>query len=211
MNCTDIAEKIESLATGELPAEQRDACMVHIKDCRDCADALRGSMAMQTLRRQELEPAPEGFFERIVENVTTIEPKRRTSNRFWQGAAVGGALAASLLAAALMLGVLIRPVATAPQAAEFFVSSSEARIMNIAIDADRALPGAKITILLSGNVEVDGYGSRRELSWSDDLEMGVNKLSLPLLASGIGGGQMVVRLSHPDSEQMFVINLPVDG
>jgi hypothetical protein len=41
--------------------------------------------------------------------------------------------------------------------------------------------------------------------------MGVNKLSLPLLASGIGGGQMVVRLSHPDSEQMFVINLPVDG
>ena len=211
MNCTDIAEKIESLATGELPAEQRDACMVHIKGCRDCADALRGSMAMQTLRRQALEPAPEGLFERIVEDVTTIEPKRRTSKRFWQGAAVGGALAASLLAAALMLGVLIRPVATAPQAAEFFVSSSEARIMNIAIEADRALPGATITILLSGNVQVDGYGSRRELSWSDDLEMGVNKLSLPLLASGIGGGQMVVRLSHPDSEQMFVINLPVDG
>ena len=211
MNCTDIAEKIESLAAGTLPAAQSDVCMAHIVDCRECADALRGSMATQTLRRQELEPAPEGLFERIVEDVTTIEPKRRTGKRFWQGVAVGGALAASLLAATMMLGVLIRPVDTAPQAAEFFVSSSEARIMNIAIEADRALPGAKISILLSGDVEVDGYGGRRELSWSEDLEMGVNKLSLPLLASGDGGGQIVVRLSHPNSEQLFVINLPVDG
>ena len=120
-------------------------------------------------------------------------------------------MAASLLAAALMLGVLVTPVDTAPQAAEFFVSASEARVMNIAIEADRDLPGAKISILLSGDVEVDGYGGRRELSWSDDLKMGVNKLSLPLLASGAGGGQMVVRLSHPNSEQLFVINLPVDG
>jgi hypothetical protein len=33
---------------------------------------------------------------------------------------------------------------------------------------------------------------------------------LPLLASGVGGGQMVVMLRHPDSEQMFVIDLPLD-
>ncbi len=211
MNCTDIAENIESLTADTLPAEQRDACMIHIEGCRECADSLRGSVAMRTLRRSKDEPAPEGLFERIIDEVTTRTPRRRASNRFWQGTAVGAALAASLLAAALMLGVLVTPVDTAPQAAEFFVSASEARVMNIAIEADRDLPGAKISILLSGDVEVDGYGSRRELSWSDDLEMGVNKLSLPLLASGAGGGQMVVRLSHPNSEQLFVINLPVDG
>ena len=49
------------------------------------------------------------------------------------------------------------------------------------------------------------------LNWSDDLGAGINKLSLPLVASGEGGGQMVVRLSHPDSEQLFVIDLPLDS
>jgi hypothetical protein len=33
---------------------------------------------------------------------------------------------------------------------------------------------------------------------------------LPLLASGVGGGQLVVRLRHPESEQLFVIDLPLD-
>ena len=75
----------------------------------------------------------------------------------------------------------------------------------------RALPGAEISILLTGNVEVQGFGHRRELKWSDDLDAGVNQLSLPLVASGEGGGQMVVRLSHPDSEQLFVIDLPLDS
>jgi hypothetical protein len=60
-------------------------------------------------------------------------------------------------------------------------------------------------------VEIDGYGTRRELSWSEDLDAGVNRLSLPVTASGFEGGQMVVRLEHPLSEQVFVVQLPVDG
>ena len=47
--------------------------------------------------------------------------------------------------------------------------------------------------------------------WTEDLEAGVNKLSLPLLASGNGGGQMLVRLTHPDSEQIFVVQLKLDS
>jgi len=83
--------------------------------------------------------------------------------------------------------------------------------MHLAIETEQALPGAEISILLSGAVEIDGTGGRRELSWIDNLDAGVNKLSLPLLASGDGGGRMIVRLSHPDSEQLFVIELPLEG
>ena len=83
--------------------------------------------------------------------------------------------------------------------------------MNIAIEADRPLQDAKISILLSGDVEVDGYMDRHELSWVDDLEPGVNQLTLPIRAIGEGGGQMVVRLSHPDSEQIFVVQLKHDS
>lgn len=83
--------------------------------------------------------------------------------------------------------------------------------MHVAIETERALAGAEINIVLSGDVEIDGAGGRREFSWTDDLDAGVNRLSLPLRASGDGGGQMLVRLRHPDSEQMFVIELPADN
>jgi hypothetical protein len=43
------------------------------------------------------------------------------------------------------------------------------------------------------------------------LEAGVNRLSLPVLASGLNGGQMIVRMTHPMSEQVFVINLPTES
>ncbi len=60
-------------------------------------------------------------------------------------------------------------------------------------------------------MEVDGYVDRHELSWTDDLEQGVNQLTLPIRAIGEHGGQMVVRLSHPDSEQIFVVQLKLDS
>jgi hypothetical protein len=82
--------------------------------------------------------------------------------------------------------------------------------MNIAIEADRPLQDAQISILLSGDVEVDGYVDRRELSWTDDLEPGVNQLTLPIRAIGERGGQLVVSLSHPESVQIFVVQLKVD-
>ena len=122
-----------------------------------------------------------------------------------------GAVAASLLAIVLMLGVFELPADQPQTVAEFYVSADEPRMMHVAIEVDQALPGAEISIMLTGNVEVQGFGSRRELNWNDDLDAGVNKLSLPLVASGEGGGQMVVRLSHPDSEQLFVIDLPLDS
>jgi len=87
----------------------------------------------------------------------------------------------------------------------------EARLMHVAIEADRPMQGATISILLSGDVQIDGFGDRRELSWTDDLDAGVNKLTLPLIAIGEDGGQMVVRLNHPDSEQLFVVQLRNDG
>ena len=83
--------------------------------------------------------------------------------------------------------------------------------MHVAIEADRPLDGATISILLSGDVRVEGYGDRRELVWTDDLDEGINQLTLPLIAIGDEGGQMVVKLDHPDSEQLFVVQLWTDS
>lgn len=210
MNCDLVAEQIKALAEGELQADEKVACMNHIAVCQDCADALRGVRAMLVVRDQATVPGSERVFNRVMSK-TSYDPQQQASRRgFWLGAGFSGAIAASLLAVAFALGLLGSPGVDAPQAAEFYVSTQEVRPMNIAIEADQLLQGAEISILLSGDVEIDGFGQRNELSWTDDLEPGVNQLTLPVRAIGARGGQMVVRLSHPDSEQIFVVQLKLD-
>lgn len=211
MNCETVSENIKALAEGNLDSDERTDCMNHIAVCEDCADALRGIRAMLVVRDQATVPGSERVFNRVMSK-TSYDPHEQASRRgFWLGAGFSGAIAASLLAVALALGVLTNPVPEAPAVAEFYVSATEVRPMNIAIEAKQALEGAEISILLSGDVEIDGFVDRHELSWVDDLEPGVNQLTLPVRAIGERGGQMVVRLSHPDSEQIFVVQLKMDG
>lgn len=211
MNCAEFAEKVTALITGTMPEASREEYLAHAADCAACDAALRGRLATLAMERLPVEEPPAGLLDRIATDVTQSGAPHGTSGSFWTGAAFGGAIAASLLAIVLMLGVFEMPAEQPQSVAEFSISVDEPRMMHVAIEADRALPGAEISILLTGNVEIDGYGDRRELNWSENLDAGINKLSLPLVASGEGGGQMVVRLSHPDSEQLFVIDLPLDG
>jgi len=211
MKCETVVEQIRALADGSLQGDERTACMKHVSACQDCADALRGVRAMLVVRDQATVPGSERVFNRVMSKAG-YDPQQQASRKgFWLGAGFSGAIAASLLTVAFVLGLLGSPAVEAPQAAEFYVSTQEVRPMNIAIEADKLLQGAEISILLSGDVEVDGFGDRHELSWTDDLEPGVNQLTLPVRAIGDRGGQMVVRLSHPDSEQIFVVQLKLDS
>jgi len=185
--------------------------MKHVSACQDCADALRGVRAMLVVRDQATVPGSERVFNRVMSKAG-YDPHEQASRRgFWLGAGFSGAIAASLLAVTFALRLLMSPGVETPTAAEFYVSATEVRPMNIAIEADRPLQGAQISILLSGDVEVDGYIDQHELSWVEDLEPGVNQLTLPIRAIGERGGQMVVRLSHPDSEQIFVVQLKLES
>lgn len=211
MKCETVNEQIRALADGSLEGDERAACMKHVSACQDCADALRGVRAMLVVRDQATVPGSERVFNRVMSKAG-YDPHAQASRRgFWLGAGFSGAIAASLLAVTIAIRLLMGPDIETPPAAEFFVSAHEVRPMNIAIEADRPLQGAKISILLSGDVEVDGYIDQHELSWIDDLEPGVNQLTLPIRAVGERGGQMVVRLSHPDSEQIFVVQLKLES
>lgn len=211
MKCESVVEQIRALADGSLQGDERAACMKHVSACQDCADALRGVRAMLVVYDRATVLGSERVFNRVMSRAGH-DPHEQASRRgFWLGAGFSGAIAASLLAVAIALGLLASPGVEAPQAAEFLVSTQEIRPMNIAIKTGRALEDAKISVLLSGDVEIDGYVDRHELTWTDDLEAGINQLTLPIRAIGEGGGQIVVRLSHPDSEQIFVVRMKLDS
>ena len=209
MSCEFSKDRLRALARGLLDDEERKQVQAHVNSCEDCRAALRGAEALAELAARETGTPRADLFESVVEQAVSQPVRSPRDNRFWAGAGVG-AIAASILAVALFFGweETRVPSGIAP---EFSVSVDEPRQMDLAFETDRDLEGAKITILLSGSVEIDGYGPRRELSWTENLEAGVNRLSLPVIASGIEGGQMVVRLEHPQSEQVIIVRLPVDS
>jgi len=210
MNCEAVADKISVLASRSLAENERLACMDHVASCSDCSDALRGAEALFELQGRDVAATPSGLFEKVMAKITDAPAERGSSHRFWLGAGFGGAVAASLFAAAFALGWFGNIKTNVPEMAEFVVALNETREMAIAIETDQALPGAIITILLSGAVELDGFAGRRELTWTEDLEAGINRLRLPVFAMGEGGGQLIVRLTHPLSEQVFIIRLRTD-
>jgi hypothetical protein len=167
-------------------------------------DVRRGIVALEKLRHREVDTAPDGLFEQIVQEVTGPAKSGRRPAHFWLGAGFGAAVAASIFALAFAFGML---ASHEDAATDFEIALNEPRRMDIAIETDRELQGATITIILAGNVELEGFEGQRELSWSTDLDAGINRLSLPLIATGTNGGQLVVRLDHPQSEQVFVIEL----
>lgn len=174
-------------------------------------EAQRGKAALMELRDRETESPSDELFQRVVATTTESSNDQGSSKRFWMGTAFGGAVAASLFAIAFSLGWTGGEQEPAESTAEFIVALGEPRQMNLAFETDRPLDGATISILLSGDVEIEGYGVQRELTWSENLDAGVNRLSLPVLASSLNGGQMIVRMTHPMSEQVFVINLPTES
>ena len=109
------------------------------------------------------------------------------------------------------LGILQSPLVSQSTTAEFLVSTTEPRDLNIAIDAITDLSDATVSITFFGGIELAGYASQRHLSWTTDLDAGVNKLSLPVIALDQGGGQVIVRLDHPDSQQEFMVQLRHGG
>jgi hypothetical protein len=66
-----------------------------------------------------------------------------------------------------------------------------------------------LSLALPHNVELVGYGGRRELSWQTDLREGGNLMQLPLIAHGATKEDLVARLTHGDSAKTFRLKIEV--
>ena len=212
MKCEDVFEIVRGCEFGTTPWMEAQEYIAHIADCDDCRSALRASDALQLLKERPIAATPDDVYSDIKAQVLRkVNSTKVERGGFWFGAGIGGAVAAAIFAAALSFGWIDNPGSSEPTIAEFMVAMNEPRRMDIAIETDRPLQGATITLLLAGSIELDGFEGQREISWTEDLDAGTNRLSLPVFASAVGGGQLVVRLDHPQSKQVFVINLRTEA
>ena len=211
MNCESVLERLDALSGDTLASVERRKIEEHVATCEECRSAIRGAEAMRTVKAQPVENAPDDLFEKLMNSTAGTAMSAPSNNRFWLGAGVGGSLVAAIAVVALTLGLFRNESSLDTDVAQFMVSMAETRDLNVAIDLQRELPGATLSVFISGGIELAGFGDRRELIWTADLDKGVNRLTLPVFATGGDGGQLIVKLDHAASHQLFVVNLKLDS
>ena len=56
-------------------------------------------------------------------------------------------------------------------------------------------------------MELDGYPGRRELAWQTSLKKGQNILDLPIMAIGVGQGELLAQLNYDGTVKILRVVL----
>jgi hypothetical protein len=214
MNCEDLIARLHE-TDDVAAATERSELNAHLAACPTCRD-VQAAMAALTLERAIEPPAPPaGAFDRALRMAVAARPAAagqtdRQRRGFWLGMGAGSALAASIVLGIVMLYPQFSgpPTAAVPQVT---LALHEVRDVNIALDAPEALENAEIRVLLRGAIGLQGYDGQRELAWRTDLDRGVNRLTLPVVANGANGGQLVVEVLHAEKRRTFVVDVKGAG
>lgn len=209
MRCEDIGQ----LLHGKRPASAAEhaEAVAHLAVCADCRAAQAAIEALQSDRDLPIRVPSEGSLRRAVLRAVQLGERdtgRGSKRIFWRGVSVG---AAAALAAGLLVAVLLfRPAAQAPSAAaapRVTLALNEAHNVSVALDSPEPLADAEIHVSLSGAVGLEGFDGQREIRWRTDLARGVNQLTLPLVALGASGGQVLVEVTHGEKRRAFLIDV----
>jgi hypothetical protein len=210
MKCEDALEVLrwsDAAATAE-----RRAAEFHLAQCASCRLAERALAVLDAERRVPVPRLAEGAFERALQRAVVqqrpvmVAPSRRG---FWLGTAVGGALAASIAVAITFLW--LQPDVPFPTVnPEVTLALNEVREVSVALESPEALAGAEIHVVLTGAIGLQGFAEQRELRWVTNLDRGVNQLTLPLVARGPSGGQVMVEVQHGDKRRTFVLDVQTE-
>lgn len=207
MRCEDIEDLLNVHADTELTPAQRKDVDAHLATCDDCSTAWHAARA---LRRQRALPPPVPSAA-LIAKIAAISEARGVKKRasFWV-AAIGGALAAGIVLVAFdyyrtVVDVRVRTVPS------LTMSVNETRDVSVTIDSPEAFMDVEVRVLLAGGIELEGLHGRRELKWKTDLEPGINRLTLPIVASDSSGGKILVAVGQGDKQRAFVVQIDVDG
>jgi hypothetical protein len=195
---------------GRSTADGRRLAAEHAASCEDCRSAIE---AVHRLRGESLTrvPAPRaGAFELALAAATSrpaaVSGRPRT---FWAGLGIGAALAAGIAIAVVGFAPWpgTRDTRDASATPQVTMALNEQRDVSISLTTPEMLMDAEIHVVLSGAIGLGGFEGQRELRWRTDLDRGVNRLTLPVVALGTSGGQLLVEVWHGAKRRTFVVDI----
>jgi hypothetical protein len=172
-----------------------------LQSCPDCRRQHEHAVTVREAVRKLSPPAMHpGFVDQALSRATRVGGARPR----WRPV-LGMALAASLVLG-VALGVFL---ATRPAVQTVALTIDRPETVRLMFNSAKSLKAATLSLALPENVELVGYGGRRELSWQTDLREGGNLMQLPLIVHGATKEDLVARLSHGDSAKTFRLKIEV--
>jgi hypothetical protein len=201
MECRDFTPQLDDLLDAGLDALQRKAIQEHLESCPECRRRHEHAVAVRQAVRKLSPPALRpGFVYQAVSRATRVGGARRLPM-------LGMALAASLVLG-VALGVFF---AMQPSVQTVALTIDRPETVRLMFNSAKPLKAATLSLALPENVELVGYGNRRELSWQTDLREGGNLMQLPLVVRGATKEELVASLSHGGSSKTFRLKIEVDN
>ncbi len=206
MECRDFALQLDDLLDGRLHALGRNSAQEHLERCPDCRQLHEHAVAvLETVRKLAPPALQPGFIDQALSRAT--RPAVGAARPKWRPV-LGMALAASLVLG-VALGVFLATRSEPVQAVALTVDRPET--VRLMFNSAKPLKAATLSLALPENVELVGYGNRRELSWQTDLREGGNLMQLPLVARGVAKQELVASLSHGGNSKTFRLKIDVDN
>lgn len=208
MNCREFHDQLDDYLEGALPAAVQEAAGAHLHRCASCQRRLVRLHERRAALRGLDVPAPRpGFFEQALRQARQTAPARAALWPRLAGAALAAGVAA-WIGFAFLLGTDTAHEAEPP--AGVTLALHEVQTLQLAINAEQALPGTTLSIRLPAGVELRGFPGQREIRWKTDLAQGVNMLALPLVGTAVADGPLLARLEHADRSMEIRVPLRVN-
>ena len=205
MNCSQIDNLLDAYIDGDLSPALLNAVSQHHQSCSSCADSYHKAIKLRSLLKvTPVPPLSEGFADRAFKKVTqSSDRKKRISFATYSGAIAAG------LAIWLISADLIFPTSNNTNSGvnDIYVELTKTGVktINVAIESEHDLNSVQLSIQLTPNLELAGFGNRTSINWDTRLKQGTNVIKLPIVGLAAGEGEIITRIQMNGKEKVMHI------
>ncbi len=205
MDCEQTQTLLNDFVDGTLPLLQTKAVRQHCASCESCSRFLsvlqRQIAALQSLPVPQVSTGFEKFVvKHAIEDANEIvRQNNRLDKRVYK-------FAVAAVIVGLVLGISLINTRKVSDTMEHMVNvDSKIHTIKVAIDSEKALDGVSLRVELSDNLELAGFGNKRQINWTARLRKGVNVISLPIIGIAQGEGDITTSIRLNGKEKIVRI------
>ncbi len=201
MTCEHTLILLDDYLDGTLSDTQKEAVDSHCASCESCAQSLNQlQQQISLLKSLPVPPASENFKTSVIANAVAAERESTSgSHNFYKFAT-----AAMLSALVVWLG-FFNDSQVDNNELYLVTVNDEVRTIKVAIESEQALDAVDMRIELSDNLELSGFGSKKQVNWTTGLRQGVNVIALPIVGIAQGNGDITTTIRMNGKEKVMRI------
>lgn len=205
MKCKTVFENLDFYLDDELEPAVQERIRHHLSECRKCKNLVFRERELREALRHLPYPAPDPEFADQVFS-RAIGKAKRQSRSYSQWIR---------LAASILLVVAIGYITKANWRSSQINMTQVSVQMNLkeeirlVFNSKENLDEVTFSLEIPNNIELAGYGDKREILWQGDLVKGTNLLVLPVIVRDSEGGLIVAGIRHGQNRRQFNLQLIV--